>query len=131
MKTIGIKLLGIIARIPGIRVRLLSLEVILLLGLLISGWLLGNRWMQNNMPLAGTLDPNIWLLILLSLICFVLITSLSAFIMQRIWISLGLPRLSALLSQFNSLALWQQLGFYYFCFALILLSAIGCLNAIC
>jgi hypothetical protein len=131
MKTLGIKLLGFFSRIPGSRLRLLPLEAILLLGMLLSLWVLGNRWIQNNMPLSGTIDPNIWLLILLSLICFVALTAFCGLLLQRAWHSAGLPSLSNLVSQFNTLAPWQQLGVYYFSFALLLLSAIGCLIAIC
>jgi len=131
MKTLGIKLLGYINRLPGVKPRLLPLELGLFLGLLLSLWLLGNRWMQHNMPFSGSIDPNIWLLILLSLICFVAMTMLCGLIMQRVWQHLGLPAISILVSQFKTLAPWQQLGFYYCSFALLLLSAIGCLNAIC
>ena len=131
MKTLGIKLLDLFSRIPGLRPRLLPLEAVLLFGLLLSLWVLGNRWMQNNIPLSGTIDPNIWLLILLSLICFVALTGFCGLLLQRVWHSLGLPAPSTLVSQFNTLAPWQQLGFYYFSFALLLLSAIGCLIAIC
>lgn len=131
MKTLGIKIIGYINRIPRPGLRLLPVELLLLSGLLLSLWVMGNRWMQNNMPLSGSIDPNIWLLILLSLICFVMLSGFCGLLMQRLWQSLALPPLSTLVSQFNTLAPWQQLGFYYFSFALLLLSAIGCLNAIC
>jgi hypothetical protein len=131
MKTLGLKLLGIFARFPLSGLRLLYLEAILLFSLLLSFWVLGNRWMQQNYPLGGSLDPNIWLLILLSIICFLSITVLCWFILQRTWLGLGLPEPSLLLSQFKSLALWQQLAFYCFFFALFLCTAIGCLIAIC
>jgi hypothetical protein len=131
MKTLGIKLLGYFSRFPGLRLRLLPLEALLLFGSLLSLWVLGSRWMQNNMPLSGSIDPNIWLLILLSMICFVALTTFCGLLLQRIWQRLGLPAVTILVSQFNTLAPWQQLGFFYCSFALLLLSAIGCLIAIC
>jgi hypothetical protein len=131
MKTIGIKLLGLFSRYSLSGLRLLGLEATLLFSLLLSLWLLGNRYMQNNFPLSGSLDPNIFLLILLSLICFLSLTALCWLMLHRIWMSLRLPSPALMVSQFNTLALWQQLGFYCFCFALFLLSAVGCLIAIC
>jgi len=131
MKILGIKLLGFFNRIPSLRPQYLLLEGLLLFGSLLSLWVLGNRWMQHNIPLSGTIDPNIWLLILLSMICFIAIFSCCGLVLQRVWQRSGLPALSTLVSHFNTLAPWQQLGFYYFSFALLLLSAIGCLIAIC
>jgi hypothetical protein len=131
MKTIGIKIKHYLTRLPGPDLRLLPLELLLLFGFLLSVWVMVTRWMEINMPLSGSIDPNIWLLILLSMICFLAFTGLCGLLMQRLWHSLALPPLSDLVSQFNALAPWQQLGFYYCSFALLLLSAIGCLNAIC
>ena len=87
--------------------------------------------MQILYPLSGSLDQNIWLLIILSMICFLTITGLCWWLLQRFWQSLGLPAFSKLVSQFNSLESWQQLGLYLFCFALLLFTAIGSLVAIC
>jgi hypothetical protein len=106
-------------------------EAIMLFGLLLLLWISGNHWMQIMYPLSGSLDQNIWLLIVLSLICFVTITGICWWLLQRFWLSLGLPAFTQLLSQFKSLELWQQLGLYLFCFALLLFTAVGCLVAIC
>lgn len=80
---------------------------------------------------AGTIDQSIWLLILLSLISFLLVTSLCWWLLQRFWSTLGLPLLSDMVSQFKTLPSWQQLGFYWASFALLLVAASVCLSAIC
>jgi hypothetical protein len=106
-------------------------EAIMLFGLLLLLWISGNHWMQILYPLSGSLDQNIWLLIILSLICFLTVTGICWWLLQRFWLSMGLPAFNSMVSQFNSLELWQQLGFYLFCFALWLFTAVGSLVAIC
>jgi hypothetical protein len=80
---------------------------------------------------AGNIDQSIWLLILLSLISFLLVAGLCWWLLQRFWSMSGLPSFTKMVSQFNNLALWQQLSFYWASFALLLLAASVCLSAIC
>ena len=80
---------------------------------------------------AGNIDPSIWLLILLGLITFLLLSTLSWILLKWFWTSLGLPRLSTLFTLFRSLELWQQLSFLWASFALLLLAGAMCLIAIC
>ena len=80
---------------------------------------------------AGSIDQSIWLLIILSLISFLLITALCWWLLHRAWSMMGLPSVSTMVSQFNSLTSWQQLGFYWASFVSLLLAALGCLIAIC
>lgn len=82
-------------------------------------------------PVAGYVDPSIWLLILISLICFKAVLFLSFWILKAAWSSLGLPALSNMVLHFKRLTLCQQFGFYYASFALLLLAGVGCLIAIC
>jgi hypothetical protein len=111
--------------------KLLFDEAIMLFGLLLLLWISGNHWMQILYPLSGSLDQNIWLLIILSMICFLAITGLCWWLLHRFWLSMDLPAFSQMVLQFKSLQLWQQLGFYLFCFALLLFTAVGSLVAIC
>ena len=94
-------------------------------------WFVFPRLIQYNDPTAGTIDQSIWLLILASLISFMLISSLCWWLLKRFWTSLRLPAIDSLLVHFKSLELWQQLGFLWASFALLLLGALGSLIAIC
>ncbi|MDO7744093.1 MAG: hypothetical protein MUP99_09975, partial [Pedobacter sp.] len=80
---------------------------------------------------AAGVDQSIWLLIILSLYTFQLISALCWWLLQRFWLSAGLPPLKIMVSQFDTLSLWQQLGFYLASFSLLLVAASVCLNAIC
>jgi hypothetical protein len=111
--------------------RVLFDEAALILGLLLLLWISGNHWMQLIYPLAGSLDQNIWLLIILALICFLVLIVLCWWLLHRFWTSQGLPAFNLMVSQFKTLELWQQLAFYLFCFALLLFTAVGTLVAIC
>jgi hypothetical protein len=102
----------------------------LLFGLLLISWPLLQRWVMRSDPTMGFIDPNIWLLMLLSLICFLVVTGLCWWLIQRFWMSLGLPGLDNMVLQFKQLALWQQLGFYWASFGLLLLAAVGVLAAV-
>jgi hypothetical protein len=102
----------------------------LLLGLAVLLWPLVQRVLQFNYPDAGTLDPNIWLLIILSIATFLIIIIMAWWLMQHYWLAFGLPEMESMVLQFNRLELWQQLKFYYAFFALLLLVAVGCLMAV-
>lgn len=103
----------------------------LLLGLLVLLWPLLQRMISGANPVFGTVDPNIWLLIVLSLICFLVITGLCWWLAQNFWMALGLPLSGDMVLQFKKMESWQQLGFYWLSFVSIVLAAVGCLNAIC
>lgn len=99
-------------------------------GLLLS-WLLMPGAIRQFDPASGGVDPAIWLLILLSLLAFFMLSAWCWWLLRRFWESLGLPRLELMVLQFKSLELWQQLGFYWLSFALLLLASVMCLAAIC
>jgi hypothetical protein len=84
-----------------------------------------------NNPFLGAIDPNIWLLIVLSIICFLALTALCWWILEIFWKGLQLPSFYSLMFNFKLLTPWFQLGFYWASFALLLLAAVGCLIAIC
>lgn len=81
-------------------------------------------------PTNGFIDPNIWLLLLLSLIAFLVVTGLCWWLLHLFWMSLGLPVLGNMVSQFKVLSPWQQLGFYWASFGLLLLAAVGVMMAV-
>ncbi len=100
---------------------------ILFLGLLLLIWFTAPQIMQFEDSNTGYIDPSIWLLVLLALICFLILLPLCWWLLQRFWMVIGLPTLGLMVSQFKLLKLWQQLGFYFSCFALLLLTGLGCL----
>lgn len=103
----------------------------LLLGILLLLWPLVQRIVRFSDVTVGYVDPNIWLLILLSFIAFLMMVGVVWWLVQRYWVTFGLPGLWNMVSQFNGLELWQQLGFFYLWFALLLMAGVGCLIAIC
>lgn len=102
----------------------------LLAAILLLLWPISQRLVMGGDPSIGFVDPNIWLLILLSLICFMAVIGLCWWVLQSFWLSLGLPGLSSLVSQFKTLESWQQLSFFWSSFALLLLTMLGVLTAI-
>lgn len=103
----------------------------LILGLLILLWPVMRRIINGTDETVGYIDPNIWLLILISLICFMLIIGLCWWVLHQFWMSLGLPALGNMVLQFKELSTWQQLGFYWASLALLFFAALACLVAIC
>ncbi len=107
------------------------LKVMMLFVILVLSWPLAQRMVQQVDATAGYVDPSIIVLIVLALICFLGMIGLSCWLMKRFLVVFGLPGLGSMVLQFNELLLWQQLGFYFASFALLLLAGIGCLIAIC
>lgn len=105
-------------------------QVLLLFGLLIFLWPVLSQILITENPQLGFIDPNIWLLLLLSIIVFLAIIGLCYWLLQWAWMRIGLPGLRIMVSQFYQLELWQQLSFFSAFFALLLLTAVGTLNAI-
>ena len=103
---------------------------VLLLGLLLLSWPLVQGLVMWSDPTIGFIDPNIWLLLLLGLIAFMMTVGLCWWFMQQFWMSMGLPALGNMVLQYKHLSLWQQLGFYWASFGLLLLAAVGVLTAI-
>jgi hypothetical protein len=109
----------------------LDLRLYLVFGSLLFLWLWMPGVIRQFDPTAGGIDPAIWLLIILSLLAFLGMAALCWWLLQRFWQRLGLPQLNFMVSQFKTLALWQQLGFYWVSFAWLLLVGALCLVAIC
>lgn len=103
---------------------------ILLFGILLLLWPVAQHLIIQSDQTIGFVDPNIWLLLLLSLIAFLGVTALCWWLLQQFWMSMGLPGLGIMVLQFNTLEVWQQLGFYWASLCLLLLAAVGVLSAI-
>lgn len=102
---------------------------VLMLGLLLLLWPLAEHLVTRRDPTVG-LVPTIWLLLLLSAIVFMVTIGLCWWLLQKFWMSLGLPGPGIMVLQFKDLSTWEQLRFYWGSFALLLLAAIGVLTAI-
>ncbi|MNY38126.1 hypothetical protein D3C86_1727280 [compost metagenome] len=76
---------------------------------------------------AGQIDQSIWLLVLLAIISFLLMLGLCWWLLKRILMYMGFPRLDELFMEFNGLDIWEKLKFVLGLFALLLLAAIGAL----
>jgi len=107
------------------------LKVVMLFVVLALLWSLAQNIVLSIDPTSGYVDRSILILVLLALICFMGMIGLCWWLLNRFWLAWGLPGLGGMVLQFNSLLLWQQLGFYFASFALLLLAGVGCLVAIC
>lgn len=108
-----------------------ALEIGFLLLVMVLLWPLGQHLIISADITAGYIDPGIWLLVLLSLISFLLIAGLSFWLLQRLWLGLGLPVIEVMVLQFKTLDSWKQLSFYWASYVSLLFAAVGCLIAIC
>lgn len=111
----------------GIKINYSGYALVLFLVLL---WPVTRYLLIPSDPTIGFIDPNIWLLLLLSLITFLIATGLCWWLLQQFWIRMRLPAPGIMVSQFYTLELWQQLSFFLASFALLLLAALGVLTAV-
>nr|WP_294899567.1 hypothetical protein [uncultured Pedobacter sp.] len=88
-------------------------------------------WIYRLDPTAALPDAGVGALVLLSILVFFLLLILSAYLFKITIKWLSLPAFSWMVSQFNTLTLWQQYVLYWASFALLLLAGIGCLSALC
>lgn len=91
---------------------------------------LAQRAITLNDPAIGFIDPNIWLLLLMGFISFMMVIGLCWWLLQGFWMSIGLPGIGGMVSQFKELSAWQQLGFYWASFVCLLWAAVGVIIAI-
>lgn len=102
-----------------------------LIGLImVLAWFTLPKLIAGSDATAGYIDQSIWLLVLLSLMSFLLTVALCWWLLQRFWLSIGLPGLNSMVLNFQDLRLWEQLGFYFACFAVLLLAAVGTMAGI-
>jgi hypothetical protein len=103
---------------------------VLLLMILLLVWSVGPRLLQGFDATAGSVDQSIWLLVVLGLISFLIIINLSWWLFKYSWQQVGFPSIYSIVSLFDLLSPWQQLSFLLGSFALVLLAALGSLNAV-
>ena len=84
----------------------------------------------SSEEISTGINQSVPIMIVLSLISFLVLVHLCWWLLQRFWMSVGLPGLGSMVLQFSSLELWIQLGFYWLSFALLLLTGLGCLAAV-
>lgn len=112
----------------GITLQPKPVDIILVLLVL---WLVIPYLLHKTDPTTGYVDQSIWLLIVLGLLSFMSIAVLSWWLLRWFLIRTDLPAIDTILSQFKNLEPWQQLGFYWASYVLLLLAASCCLIAIC
>lgn len=110
---------------------LMKWQPILLFSLLLMVWFTVSSHIHQLDPTATVIDQGMWLMVILSMISFLLIVALCWWLLSHFWVMMGLPTLSSMVSQFNILSLWQQLGLYWASFVMLLLAASACLIALC
>jgi hypothetical protein len=103
---------------------------ILTMMVLLLVWYLGPRLLQMLDATAGSVDQSIWLLIVFAAISFLIMVNLSWWLFKYTWNKLGFPSIQFIISLFDLLSPWQQLSFSLASFALVLLAALGSLNAV-
>jgi hypothetical protein len=84
----------------------------------------------SSPEISTGINQSVPIMILLSLISFLVLVHLCWWLLDRFWVSVGLPGLGSMVLQFSSLELWKQLGFFWLSFALLLLTGLGCLAAV-
>lgn len=115
----------------GLLPKLIKWQPMLLFIALLVLWIFSPVWLSHMGATAAGIDQSIWLLIILSLTTFLMISALCWWLLQLFWLIAGLTPLKIMVSQFHTLSLWQQLSFYLASFSLLLVVASLCLSAIC
>ncbi len=94
-------------------------------------WLLIPIGIRLYYPTAGLIDPGILQVILLAMITWVILLTISMLFIRQVYLKLTLPNGQDIVSHFNLLLPWQQLALYLALYALLVFSATACLSAIC
>ncbi len=79
---------------------------------------------------AGFVDQSIWLLVLLSMISVLMVVGMSWWLLNRFLFNMGMPAVGNLVLQFKQMEIWQQLGFYWLSYALLVWAGVGALSAV-
>jgi len=109
-----------------------TLKIAALLTIMVLLWPFAQQMVFSFDETAGYINPgSMALLVLISLITFIVIVVLSGWLLQRFLAAQNLPGMGVMVLQFKKLELWQQLGFYWASFALLLLAAAMSVMAVC
>ncbi|WP_276090454.1 hypothetical protein [Pedobacter sp. JY14-1] len=93
-------------------------------------WPLLQRVVQDMDETAGFVDPGIWVLVLLALVCYLGLVGLCLWLVSGLIKFLGLPGLGSMVSRFKGLDVCVQLWFYVVCYGLLLLAGVLVLMAV-
>ncbi|HMI02589.1 MAG TPA: hypothetical protein VK541_08920 [Pedobacter sp.] len=105
-------------------------RVVVLFGILVLMWPMVQQQLFRFDSTVGYVDPSILVLIVISLICFLGLIGLCWWLLQRFLLVFELPGFGSLVLRFNEMEVWVQLGFYFACYALLLLAGVGCFVAV-
>jgi len=97
---------------------------------LLSVWYAFPTLISYLTPTAGLLDGGVIQIILLGFTCYLLLLLFCWWFLNYCWQLVGLTQAKMMVSQFQTLTTWQQLGFYWASFALLLLAGVGALAAV-
>jgi hypothetical protein len=100
----------------------------LLVVLMVLWGMVTEFWSSPEMT-AG-INEGVPLMVVLALISFLVLLELVWWLLNRFWNRLGLPGLEVLVIYYRRMEVWQQVGLYWLSFALLLVSAVGCLAAV-
>lgn len=92
-------------------------------------WGLVTHWFSSPEFSAG-INQSVPIMIVIALITFLILLYLCYWLLERFWQRTGLPGIEIMVLQFKKLNGWVQLGFYWLCFALLILAGLGCLAVV-
>lgn len=75
------------------RSRLLDWQPLMILILLLAIWFYTTSWLQYRDPASAEMSQNIWLMVVLSLIAFLIIMGLCLWLLYLFWLKAQLPPL--------------------------------------
>lgn len=107
------------------------LKGITLFIILLLLWALEPPFLERLDDDAANIIQSVWLLVVLSLICFMLVITICWWLLKHFWKEMGMVSTKALVVQFKQLTVWQQIMIYWATYALMAFTAVGCLLAIC
>ena len=119
----------ILQRVPTFFKNIVLLKWLLLL--LATMWLVTPKLIHFFYPLAGMLDAGILQLIVVALVCWLLVLSCAMLMSKRAYLHFTLLVAENQFTTLTSLTPWQQHVLYLAFYAVLVLSATGCLIAIC
>lgn len=92
-------------------------------------WGLVTNWFSSPEFSAG-INQSVPIMIVIALITFLILLHLCYWLLERFWQRAGLPGIEIMVLQFKKLSGWVQLGFYWLCFALLILAGLACLAVV-
>jgi hypothetical protein len=84
----------------------------------------------SSPEISTGINQSVPIMIVISLMTFLILLHLCWWLLDRFWQRVGLPGIGTMVLQYKEMVVWQQLGFYFLCFALLLLTGLGCLASV-